>query len=200
MIATLAMTPPAAATFSFPEHLATTSAGRPKGERTRAQLQIAACKGLQDGGPQGLTIAEICKEAGVSNGTFYLYFKDRNALLDSLLRDFVVFLQLSMRAASEGDDHDAPRAATRAYLRLFEQNSGVMRSLIHPADGFPEAQAAFQTLNREWIEAVVASVERRQRQAGTSAAPRDELLRRAYAMGAWSINTSPTFCSRRTPR
>lgn len=183
MTPTLANASQDAAVFSFPEHLATTSAGRPKGERTRAQLQIAACKVLQDGGPQGLTVAEICKEAGVSNGTFYLYFKDRNALLDSLLRDFVAFLQLAMRAASEREGHDAPRAATRAYLRLFEQNSGLMRSLIHPTDGFPEAQAAFQTLNREWIEAVVASVERRQRQEGKTAPPRDELLRRAYALG-----------------
>jgi AcrR family transcriptional regulator len=169
---------------SFPQFLATQSEGRPKGERTRAQLQIAACAILRDSGPEGLTIAGICEGAGVSNGTFYIYFPDRHVLLDTLLTAFVSFLQLSMRGASGRGLRDAPRAATRAYLDLFAQNSGLMRCLVQPLDGFPEAQAAFQRLNREWIDTVVASVERRQRQeGGADPIPRAELLRRAYALG-----------------
>ena len=59
-----------------------------------------------------------------------------------------------------------------------------MRCLVQPLDGFPEAQAAFQRLNREWIDTVVASVERRQRREGAAdPIPRAELLRRAYALG-----------------
>jgi len=169
--------------LSFPRHLAQASAGRPKGDRTRAQLQIAACAILQGDGPQGLTVASICQEAGVSNGTFYIYFPDRHVLLDSLLADFVTFLQHAMRAADRGTG-DAARAATRAYFDMFEQNRGLMRCLILPLDGFPEAQAAFQRLNREWIEIVVTAVERRQRRDETAPAiPRAELLRRAYALG-----------------
>lgn len=104
----------------------------------------------------------------MSNGTFYIYFPDRHVLLDTLLTDFVAFLQLSMRGASERGLQDAPRAATRAYLDLFERNSGLMRCLVQPPDSFPEVQAAFQRANREWIHTVVASVERRQRQEGTA--------------------------------
>jgi AcrR family transcriptional regulator len=170
--------------FSFPRYLAVHCEGRTKGERTKGRLQIAACNILQAGGPQGLTIASICEEAGVSNGTFYIYFPDRNVLLDTLLTDFVTFLQLSMRAASDSGNRDAPRAATRAYLNLFEQNRGLMRCLVQPLEGFPEAQSAFQKLNREWIDVVVTSVERRQRREdGKEATPRAELLRRAYALG-----------------
>jgi len=59
-----------------------------------------------------------------------------------------------------------------------------MRCLVQPPDSFPEVQAAFQCANREWIDTVVASVERRQRQEGTAnPTPRAELLRRAYALG-----------------
>jgi len=89
-----------------------------------------------------------------------------------------------MRAASLDLPEEAPRAATRAYFALFELNPGLMRCLIHHLEGFPEAGAAFQRLNREWIEAVVASVERRQRfEGGEPVIPRPELLRRAYALG-----------------
>ncbi len=174
----------ASALFSFPHYLALQCEGRPKGERTRAQLQIAACKILQDDSPQGLTISAICEQAGVSNGTFYLYFPDRNALLDTVLGDFVTFLQSSMRAAGEPGTPDPPRAATRAYFELFEQNSGLMRCLVQPLEGYPDAQSAFQRLNREWVEVVVASVASRQRKEdGNQATPRAELLRRAYALG-----------------
>lgn len=172
--------------LSFAQHLATHGEGRTKGERTRAQLQIAACDILNAGGPQALTVAAVCEAAGVSNGTFYIYFADRNVLLESLLTDFVAFLQGALRAASGGRATDAPQRATRAvtgaYLDLFAQNAGLMRCLIHPMEGFPEAQLAFQRLNREWVEVVVASADRRQQREGGGLS-RDELLRRAYALG-----------------
>jgi AcrR family transcriptional regulator len=169
---------------SYSEYLASNSQGRPKGERTRAQIQIAACQVLEESGPRDLTVASICEEAGVSNGTFYIYFPDRNALLDTLLRDFVAFLQSSMRAASAGRLGEAPRAATRIYYELFDWNRGLMRCLVHHLDSFPEAQAAFQRLNREWIETVVKSVQRRIRREGReNVISESELLRRAYALG-----------------
>lgn len=178
---TTAPTTRAAEGPSFADHLAAQADGRSKGERTRAQLQIAACTVLDASGPQELTVASVCGAAGVSNGTFYIYFADRNVLLDSLLAGFVTFLQAAMRAASLRQPEDAPRAATRAYFELFRQNRGLMRCLIHHPEGFPEAQAAYQRLNREWIEAVVGSVERRLGREG--ALSRAELLRRAYALG-----------------
>ena len=78
---------------AYSERLASDCEGRPKGERTRAQIQIAACRVLDGNGPQDLTISSICEQAGVSNGTFYIYFPDRHALLDVLLTGFVEFLQ-----------------------------------------------------------------------------------------------------------
>lgn len=170
--------------FSFPRALALRCDGRPKGERTRAQLQIAACKILHHDGLEALIVARICEVAGVSNGTFYIYFPDRHALLATLLSDFVTFLQSTMRAAGETRNPDPTRAATRAYFELFAQNRGLMRCLVHPLEGFPEAQAAFQRLNREWIDVVVSSVTARQLADGSKQAlPREELQRRAYALG-----------------
>lgn len=169
---------------SYVEELARQSIGKPKGERSRAALLQAVCAVLDDHGPQELTIAAICGAAGMSNGAFYVHFKDRALLLDELLTGFVGFLQGRMRGASKDRPGDPVRAATHAYVELFRQNRGLMRCLVHHLDSFPEARAAFHRLNRDWLEGVVAAVERdlaRRGQAG--AIPRDELIRRAYALG-----------------
>lgn len=170
--------------YAYSERLASNSEGRPKGERTRAQIQIAACRVLEGSGPQDLTISSICDEAGISKGTFYIYFRDRNVLLEVLLTGFVEFLQSSMRAASANRSDETTRAATRAYFELFAQNRGLMRCLVHHLDGFPEAQTAFQRLNRDWVETVATSVQRKmQREGRQDVIARPELFRRAYALG-----------------
>ena len=179
-----ALSSPQDQVFSYPETLVARSQGRPKGERTRAQVQIAACEVLEGKGPQDLTVAAICEKAGISNGTFYIYFADRTALLEELLIGFVGFLQRTMRAASWAGADDPERAATTAYYELFRQNRGLMRCLVHHLDSFPEAKEAFHRLNRDWLDAVVTSIQRRLRREGRAdAVPREELLRRAYALG-----------------
>jgi hypothetical protein len=55
-----------------------------------------------------------------------------------------------------------------------------MKSLVAAGDAFPEARAAFQRLNHEWIEAVVSSAMRSDKGAPRS---RPDLMRRAYALG-----------------
>ena len=87
-----------------------------------------------------------------------------------------------MHRASQQEPADPMRAATATYVALFEQNPGLMKCLINHLDGFPEAKKAFQTLNRQWLENVVAVTERRLALEGRSLA-HDELMRRAYALG-----------------
>ncbi|TDK43910.1 TetR/AcrR family transcriptional regulator [Antarcticimicrobium luteum] len=175
---------PTLAGSSYAAALVAQAADRPKGERSRAQLLRAVCELLEGQPPQDLTIAAICGRAGLSNGAFYVYFSDRGLLLDELLTGFVGFAQAAMRAASRVRPDDPVRAATRAYVALFRENRGLMRCLVHHLEGFPEARAAFHRFNRDWLEGVAAAVERdlaRQGRAGAIA--RDELLRRAYALG-----------------
>jgi len=170
--------------YAYAAFLAAQAADQPKGERTRAAMLGAVCALLDDHTPQDLTIAAICGQAGLSNGAFYVYFSDRRLLLDDLLTGFVGYARAAMRAASRAQPDDPVRAATRAYVALFRDNRGLMRCLVHHLDGFPEARAAFQRFNRDWLEGVVSAVERDlARQGRSGAIARDELLRRAYALG-----------------
>ena len=167
---------------SFADTLAQSSKTLRKGERTKSAIQIAVCKCLETAQLADLTIADICEAAGISHGTFYIYFQNRNALIADVLFRFSAFVQARMRQASRGDRDRPARAATSAYARLFEANLGLMRCLTRHLDSFPEAQAEFWNLNREWLEAVATSTAKHLRQTGQPI-DHDELMRRAYALG-----------------
>ena len=170
--------------YRFSAQLTARSREGRKGHRTRTAIQIALCDCLDSRPLSELTIARICKGAAISQGTFYIYFPNRDAAVAELLMHFTTFLQARMRHASHLDPGNPTRAATRAYVRLFRQNLGLMKCLLRDLGHFPEARDAFQTLNREWLETVVASVENRHRQTTHPAIPdHDELMRRAYALG-----------------
>lgn len=167
-------------TARFADALISEAAAGRKRDRTRATIATAACR-LLDGCPLAtLTIAEICKAAGIAHGTFYIYFADRNALLGDLLLEFVEFIQVTMRAAAHQPHGDPIRATTAAYYDLFEANPGLMKCLVNHVEDLPEATRAFQKLNHDWATTVMASL---RRQGGMAAIADDELTRRVYAMG-----------------
>src|SRR6056297_1597538 len=164
---------------SFCAWLATGRDTLRKGDRTRIDLMIAGSRFLGEHPLDRLTVSVICKSAGVAHGTFYLYFKDRNDLAGAVLGAFVDYVQLQMRAAARCEG-DATRNTTLAYMRVFEANPVLMKSLVAGGDTFPEARAAFQRLNHDWIEAVVRHAMRSD--AGDMRSKSD-LMRRAYALG-----------------
>lgn len=166
----------------FSNELTRSAKERRKGERTKAAIQSALCHCLERSSPAVLTVADICGEAGLAHSTFYIYFSDLNALIGDVVLRFIDFIQKEMRKASQQQPADTVQAATRAYISLFESNRGLMKCLINHLDGLPEAQLAFQALNREWLEGVVASTERQWAKKG-HAIDHNELMRRAYALG-----------------
>lgn len=77
--------------------------GHKKKSRTRRQLLDAALEVLAERG-EGFSVADIAARAGVSHGTFYNYFRDRESLLDALVSDVVEeFASSSARAIDESD-------------------------------------------------------------------------------------------------
>ena len=84
---------PAGSGFRFADRLAeqAAAAGR-KAERTQARIQAAACRLLEDRTANELKVAEICAEAGLAHGTFYLYFRDVRHLMVETLTAFVAFM------------------------------------------------------------------------------------------------------------
>jgi AcrR family transcriptional regulator len=77
--------------------------GHRKREKTRSQLIAAGLRVLAERG-EALTVSDVVAEADVSNGTFYNYFADREALVDALAAHSV--LALAEDAARETADAD----------------------------------------------------------------------------------------------
>lgn len=164
----------------FESFLAMQCHGALKRDRTKYAFRIAACRYLDAHTLASLTVADICSAAGMANGTFYLHFPDRNMLVSDLLLGYVDFIQTALRAASRRHCDDTVRGPTEVYFDLFEQNPGLMRCLMNNLEDFPEAMAAFQKLNREWVITVAGSFRRKNPETSMS---ETEVLRRIYALG-----------------
>jgi len=66
-------------------------------------------------------VAEIAKEAGVADGTIYLYFKSKDELLISLFEDRMAQVNDALGKAIEGlAPLDQLRAFVKTYLRLID--------------------------------------------------------------------------------
>ena len=67
-------------------------------------------------------VSEIAKEAGVADGTIYLYFKSKDDLLISLFENRMKQVNDALRAAiAPCPPHDQLRAFIRTYLRLVHE-------------------------------------------------------------------------------
>lgn len=81
-----------------------------KATRTRNQLLTAAYETFANNGFQGTSVADIATAAGVSLGTFYQYFRDRNDIMGTLVR-------MSMTSLLEGTQKPWDPARGRIGLR-----------------------------------------------------------------------------------
>lgn len=173
---------PAPPPIRFADALRAGAIGARKSERTRARLQAAVCELLEDAIPADLRVDHVCAKAGTSHGTFYVYFTDIRTLLTQTMAEFIEFLEHSLLEAGRNAT-DRPRAVTLAYFNLFEANRGLMRCLVARAGDLPEAHALFEAHNRRWAELVTEAASRHAVVSGYPVPDRDELLRRAYALG-----------------
>lgn len=136
--------------------------GLTKGERTRRRLLDAAKVLLERDGYHDLKVTEVAKAAGVAAGVFYIYFKDKNALVLDLLDELS---EANVEAIFEGprreDPFEAVLAANRAYVGRFVGGGGLNRALSQIVDALPEARRRWQTVNAQVARRIAAGIARR---------------------------------------
>ena len=99
----------------------------PKGRRTRDALLAAGVVVAEERGLTGLSVAAVAKQAGVAKGTFYLYFKDREAFVDALHQRFYSQVNEAVAGAVDGlsPGRELLLAAIDAYLDVCLANRAV---------------------------------------------------------------------------
>ncbi len=131
-----------------------TQTDRPMGRRERKKAQTrdkifeAAMTLFADSGYDSVTIEQICDEADVANGTFFLHFPTKAAVLDELnvrLSDTL----LTELQGQEGSAADKLRQVREAVIKLWSDHAALMQHLLGEVMTRPleeQAQGATQDL------------------------------------------------------
>jgi AcrR family transcriptional regulator len=113
-----------------------------------ASIQDATMRVIARKGMAAATMQEIAEEAGVAKGTIYLYFRDRDELVEKTFETAMekLFLQIDEALDRDVAFEDKLRAVMSAQLEFFSQNREFFRlylSLRMP-EGTPAQQRRHQ--------------------------------------------------------
>ncbi len=133
-----------------------------KGERTKDRLLWAATTVLNDSGYQDLTIAEVCKLAGVSPAAFYRYYPSKTEIVETVLTDFLnQTLQYLTKEYKFTSRFEAVVHSCSYIIRLFDTNAGLMRCVLQIREDVPEFSKIWQDASNKWsllrAQSIIAS-------------------------------------------
>ena len=127
----------------------------------RGQLLEAVRDLVETHGPDGFSVAEACRRAGVSTAAPYKHFRDRH----EILRGVVLLAMERMRAAMQAGADAHPAGDTRriaalgqAYVDFARAEPGLFRTMFGLTEGHqddPDLTAAGDA-TRRLVEEVVA--------------------------------------------
>jgi len=129
----------------------TQSLSEPEGRSSegpkRRQIIDGACRVFLERGFDAASMGEIAREAGVSKGTLYVYFKSKEELFEAIVAE-QCSLQGEQIFTFDANDHDVEAVLTRlgdAFLRFMCRTRGIspLRTVIAIADRMPELGAKF---------------------------------------------------------
>src|SRR5262245_36307509 len=103
----------------------------PRDER-RAQLVAAAREVFSKKGFHEATVDDITRAAGVAKGTFYLYFDEKRAIYDELVRSFLQHVKdigasVQREVKTAADFFARCEKAAAELVRVFTQHHGLAR-------------------------------------------------------------------------
>ena len=132
----------------------------------RKTMLAAADRLLVEHGYDGMNMNMLCKEAGYSKATVYVYFKSKDEIVESLALDRLLLFEKEAALVAKNDfTKEEKLAEIKKLLDEFVKEDGVYFYFIceHARSG-----QLFDTVNR-----IVDSLE--------DVAPRDEILKAWYA-------------------
>lgn len=123
--------------------------GRSRGEATRGHLLAAARTVFAERGYGGTTVASITAAADTAHGTFYLYFKNKEAIFLHVISDVLDDLYLhSFTPIDELPDHHDPKRSREriaGFLGAFARHGAIWRAIL-------EGALASRVVEAHWME------------------------------------------------
>ena len=121
-------------------------------ERRRQQIMVAAKRVFVEKGFGGATMEDIAREAELSAGTLYLYFKNKNELYASLTLRVLQYLNIRLEHLSNDKESDLRGKISNikdALLDVYEFDPLILRNLFHL-----QSSEVFKHLSPELIEEI----------------------------------------------
>lgn len=133
-----------------------------KAERTREALKVAAARVLEKRGYSQLRAIDISVEAGMSEGIFYKYFKDRNEICHEVLGEFMHnYVPMQRHSFDIGAAEGSFGAILRANIAWFScarANSQLIRSVFQFQDSESSFAGRSQRVFRDWHDLTLRKV------------------------------------------
>jgi AcrR family transcriptional regulator len=156
---------------------------RRKGDRTRDRVKLAAANCLAVTGYREVKVTDIAEEAGVSSGTFYLYFENKTIVTHAVLEELLDYLDMVLSGeTSANTPFGALCVANAKWLAFIRANAGLFRCILQVSDESPEISGLVHRLNARWYSRIARNVARR---FPSDQAPSEEaLLLTVYSLGS----------------
>ena len=155
-----------------------------RGRRTRDKLLAAARSLFEERGYAATRMSDVSIVAGVSHGTAYTWFTDKEAVLRALVDTIV---SDAYRALAVGDEISDPMArmaeANRRYLEAYRRDGRMLEVVEEVAGTDPRYREVLSGIRRDHVARVTREIERLQR-SGIAAADVDPAI--AASLGSSS--------------
>jgi AcrR family transcriptional regulator len=133
-----------------------------RGRRTRETLLRSAEEIFGAKGFESASVVDITQHAGVAQGTFYIYFKDKTACFLELVAELGIKLREATRHATAGlaDRVAIERAGLRAFFRFCHEHRNLYR-IVRQAEFVDEAvyQAYYRELGETYARSLRAAMD-----------------------------------------
>lgn len=133
-----------------------------KSDRTRAALKVATAKLLEQVGYKDLRVADIAKIAKVGTATFHDYFDNRTHIAKEVMTEFVdVILSVKIEPHGYSTAFASIYFTTKGLMDLYQNNVGLMRSLIQLGDQDEEFAMIWRRMSTGWYDVVTSAIIKR---------------------------------------
>lgn len=134
----------------------------PKGRQTRARLLEGARQVFERSGSYADTrVEDVVKECGVSHGTFYTYFDNKESLFYQLAREVVDEMYIEATSTYRGSDAaERLRSSNAQFVASYRKHAAMMTIIEQAAALYPQFHALRRELRDRFVRRIAANIER----------------------------------------
>src|SRR6202166_2653189 len=139
---------------------------RAQGRETVRKLLDAGIIEFEERGFVGVRVDDVVKQAGISHGTFYLYFSNKEDLFKALLRDALHDMEIVAGdfpvVTSDGTGLAVLRQWVRKFSAAYAAHGTVLRTLVSanaPMEIFSDGLQLFYSITQAMTTGMTAAAE-----------------------------------------